>query len=550
MIKLVGFSLLSFFLIAGCAQQPVEPVVTTELQDVTETKQQAIENALKQQSEKANASLAKANQKGNKSTPLKKEKRFDMAANELPAQLFFTQLMTHVHDNIVIHPDVNGLISLNLKQITMSELLDVVRDIYGYDYEYSRGIYKIYANKLRTEIFPIDYINVRRVGVSDTSVLTGNIESSTQSTASQDDSETADLVGSGNSIAPGSRIQTRSETDFWFYLQQSISEITGADREEDGNDRKVIINPQTGMVVVTAMPSELAAVRKFLQKAQLTIKKQVIIEAKILEIELSEDYQAGINWDEINGELLLANNVAEFVSPNSITAVSEAPGEIFSSLIKVPDISRLLSLLQTQGNVQVLSSPRVATVNNQKAVIRVGSDRFFVTGITNTTTTSSGSTTNNPDVELSSFFSGISLDVTPQIDSDNNVTLHIHPVISSVTEEQKEILVGDSALSVPLALRDIRESDSIVRAANGEVIVLGGLMQERSASANGKRPVLGDVPVVGGLFRTNGRSQVKSELIILLKPIVAEESSWYDAVADSRERIDSWSANKDTAVQQ
>ncbi len=479
----------------------------------------------------------------------KDKKRFDIAVNDVPARLFFANLMSGTNINIVVHPDVEGEITLNLKQVTINELLRVVRDIYGYDYKYENSIYTIYSKKLRTQIFPINYIDVKRVGVSDTSVLTGNIESSSQSDASSNDgAEQADLIGSGNSILPGSRIQTHSETDFWVSLKQSIAEIIGADRQQEEsasevnnnslNKSRVIVNPQTGVVVVTAMPDELASVRNFLEKAQLNVRKQVIIEAKILEIALSKDYQTGINWGEISGQLLLGNNVSEFTSPNSITVASEATGEIFSSLVKVTDISQLLSLLQTQGDVQVLSSPRVSTVNNQKAVIRVGSDRFFVTGVSNSTTTSSGSTTNNPEVELSSFFSGISLDVTPQISDDGGVILHIHPVISTVTEEQKDISVGDSEFSLPLALRDIRESDSIVRAENNQIIVLGGLMQEKSMNANGKRPVLGDIPLVKSLFRTTGQSRVKSELIILLKPIVVEENSWQSDVVNSKRRID------------
>jgi len=205
--------------------------------------------------------------------------------------------------------------------------------------------------------------------------------------------------------------------------------------------------------------------------------------------------------------------------------------------VRISDVSRLLSLLETQGELQVLSSPRVSTVNNQKAVIRVGSDRFFVTGISSSTISNASSTTSSPDIELSSFFSGISLDVTPQISDEGGVILHIHPVVSTVTEEEKNIVVGDETFSLPLALRDIRESDSIVKAESGQVIVLGGLMQERVANTKGKRPGLGDVPVVKGLFKTENNSSIKSELVILLKPIVIEQDSWIDDVRKTQDRF-------------
>lgn len=529
------------FLLVACAQSPTETVVADAINKAAEESQKrpvstvpsVVKDALLNPSPVPNL--------------LTKEsvKRFDISVNNVPASLFFANLMSSTNANIIVHPDIEGDITLSLKQVSVSELLNVVRDVYGYAYKYENNIYTVYSKKLRTEIFPVNYIDVKRVGVSDTSVLTGNIQSADQASAESGESgQQADLLGSGNTISPGSRIQTRTEADFWSSLRLSVAEIIGAniglENEKTDNQTKVIVNPQAGMVVVTAMPDKLESVRNFLEQAKLNIKKQVIIEAKIIEIELSKGYQAGINWGEINGQLLLSNNVAEFSSPNTIDTAAEGVGEIFSSLIKITDLSKLLSLLKTQGDVQVLSSPRVSTVNNQKAVIRVGSDRFFVTGVSNTTTTSSGSTTNNPDVELSSFFSGISLDVTPQISDDNEVILHIHPVISTVTEEIKDISVGDSAFSLPLALRDIRESDSIVRAENGQIIVLGGLMQEKTANADGKRPLLGDIPIINSLFRTTNQRQVKSELIILLKPTIVEDDSWSRNINESKSRVDQW----------
>jgi len=215
----------------------------------------------------------------------------------------------------------------------------------------------------------------------------------------------------------------------------------------------------------------------------------------------------------------------------------ELTGGVFSSLLKVQDISKVLSLLETQGSVQVLSSPRVSTVNNQKAVIRVGSDEYFVTGISNNTTSNATSVSSTPNIELSPFFSGIALDVTPQIAEDGEVVLHIHPVVSDVTDQQKSFTVGNQAFSLPLALRGIRESDSIVKAQNGQVIVLGGLMQESKDNANGKRPILGDIPIVNALFRTKNKAKSKTELVILLRPIVVDGNTWQNELEQSEKRI-------------
>jgi len=533
--------MLTLSLLSACASGPSKPIVSEEvsrLEKEIDSYQQKLRN--KKEIERKIQEIRAMNEE---QEMVLDALRFDVNTDDLDANLFFMNLMAGTEKNIVVHPDVNGKISLNLSQVTLLEVLNVVREVYGYDYKYKNSIYTIFPNALRTEIFPINYIDVKRFGVSDTSVLTGNVESSAQ-TGGQSSGSSSSLSEDAGSINPGSRIQTRSETDFWLSLNEALSELIQKNTEITGDvnktviQRKVITNPQTGVAIVTAMPNELASVRQFLEKTRLSVKRQVIIEAKILEVQLSENHQTGVNWNSINGQLLLGNNVSSFDSGVNIEDVSEGVGEAFSSLIRISDIGTLLSLLKTQGELQVLSSPRVSTVNNQKAVIRVGTDQFFVTGISNSTVSNASSTTTSPDIELSSFFSGISLDVTPQISSEGDVILHIHPVISTVTEEQKSIVVGDSAFSLPLALRDIRESDSIVKAKSGQVIVLGGLMQERLNTVKGNRPGLSSIPLAGRLFNSTADTRVKSELIILLKATVVEQDSWVDDFNSTQDRFE------------
>ncbi len=550
--------ILSAVLLSACATKEIKPVVHNEIARLKSEIEQYRESVATKRAIKTTIEDIKQN-KVSKNQPID-EFRFDVKTDQLPAVDFFMNMMAGTGKNIVVHPDVEGNITLQLNSVTLGEVLNVVRDVYGFDHQYNGNIYTILPRTLRTEIFPINYLNVKRVGVSDTSVLTGNIESSSQSSSNNSANS---LSGEGGNIQPGSRIQTRSETDFWTSLNRSLSELVGVDDNtplsvqngalengsvSDNTQRRVITNPQTGVAIVTAMPSELSAVRHFLEKTSLSVKRQVIIEAKILEVQLSNSQQTGINWNAINGHLLLGKNASEFDTGVNITELSEGVGEVFSSLVRISDVRTLLSLLETQGELQVLSSPRVSTVNNQKAVIRVGSDRFFVTGISSSTVSNASSTTSSPDIELSSFFSGISLDVTPQISEDGGVILHIHPVISSVTEEQKNIVVGDEAFSLPLALRDIRESDSIVKAESGQVIVLGGLMQERINNINGQRPGLSKVPIAGELFKTQQDERVKSELVILLKPIVIEKDSWVDDFNNSQKRFSHLNENKKTSA--
>lgn len=304
------------------------------------------------------------------------------------------------------------------------------------------------------------------------------------------------------------------------------------------NGRDVTVTPQAGLVIVKALPNELQVVKDFLERSSLSVKRQVLLEAKVVEVRLNDEFNAGINWNAISGDLNQWHNISS-IDSDGTRFIDESLDDTFFSVLKVNDINDLLDLMSTQGSVQVLSSPRVATVNNQKAVIRVGTDEFFVTGLSSDTTTGGGDTVvNSPDIELTSFFSGIALDVTPQISSEGEIILHIHPVITTVEDQVKELRIGDQLFNFPLALRDIRESDSIVKAQSGQVVVLGGLMQDVENITKGKRPGLGDVPLVGhGLFRTKASKKTKTELVILLKPTIIDNQSTARQLRESRERI-------------
>jgi MSHA biogenesis protein MshL len=462
-------------------------------------------------------------------------KRFNVSVTNLPAKAFFLSLVADAGVNVVTEPDLDGMISLDLKNVTVPEVLAVTREVYGYEYTFDNGVYIIRAQKVRSEVFDVNYLNISRESSTETTVAIGAISNGGGSADSaQSNSGGGNAAGGGANSGPtsGTTIVTKNSSDFWMQLEKTLAVLVGA-----GDGRSVIVNPQSSVVVVTAMPEELARVRQYLNRTQMNVARQVILEAKIIEVTLGDAFDAGINWEQLGHRFAYSHNVSAFDSSPAILGQSDS-GDIFSSVVVVNDIFRLLNFLETQGKVQVLSSPRVSTVNNQKAIIRVGTDEFFVTGVKSNTTASAATTTTSPEVELTSFFSGISLDITPQISAQGDIVLHVHPLVSSVQDQQKVFTIGNDAYDLPLALREIRESDSIVRAKSGEVVVLGGLIQESSSQEQAKRPFLGQLPILKYFFTTQKEKTTKKELVILMRPVIVENKTWQNDLLQSQQRFD------------
>ena len=481
------------------------------------------------------------------------EPRFNIAVINAPAKSFFLALIKDTPYNMVVHPDVRGEISLDLKQVTVPEVLEMTRELYGYDYRKLSAGYLVLPATLQTRMFYVNYVDMDRTGSSRTRVTSGqSAQSNGQNGSPNGSNALADLQGgqtqsvssgSGNRNIGGSQtgtvIDTRFKMDFWQALQQSLQELLPKDALHT-----VVVNAESGVIAVRAMPNELNDVGKFLAKIQNTIGRQVVLEAKIIEIDLNHDYQAGVNWSALltNGnqhyflgqsspntfssDLLAPSGPTVNVAPgNPVTGlVSSTLGGAFTIAAESRDFASYINLLQVQGNTRVLSSPRVSTLNNQKAIIKSGSDQFFVTNVSSNTVSSTVASTSN-SIELTSFFSGVSLDVTPQIDDDGGVILHIHPTVSAVTSQNLTVTYAGQTDTLPLALSKIRESDSVVKARSGQIIVIGGLMTAQKSNTNYQTPVLGSIPLVGNLFKSKQTTDDKTELVILLKPIVVADGN-------------------------
>jgi len=537
-IYMVGM-LSSFVMLTSCVVPPRQGTAIDKIHNTLKSGQ-AIDQAIAENGSPnaaMNTALLRAKALNMPSAP-GADKRFDIAVNNAPAKSFFMGLVAGTPYNMVVSPSVVGSISLKLKNVTVEEALQAVQDIYGYDYERTDYGFEVLPPALQTQVFTINYLDAQRKNETNVALGSTVADLESNSSGSSSSSSTSSTGGSSGSQDQSiTRLNTVSKTDFWASLRDSLIAIVGTE-----GGRLVTVNPQSGVVIVRAYPNELKQVAKYLDKSQLSLNRQVIIEAKVLEVVLNDDYQSGINWQYMGAQLggfpvTPLSQLGTNIQPGIATINDAQSG--FSLNTTAGGFGAVVKLLEQQGNVQTLANPRISTVNNQPAVIKVGTDRFFVTSVTSNTVPSGSTTSNSASVGLTPFFSGITLDVTPEISSTGEIVLHMHPTVSKVEDDERVINLGTAqgTLTLPTAESTVRESDSIVRAKNNQIIVIGGLMQNTTSEEVSSTPGLGRVPFFGALFRGTAQSSRKTELVILLKATYVNDSTWPTELQNSRNQF-------------
>lgn len=551
-------------------------------------------------------------------TPI--EERVSISSPNLPADIFFNSLVADTDYGVAISEDVDVNINLSLPNVTIEEAMDTVAEIYNLDIVRRGNIFTVRPGGLRTRQFTIDYLNVLRSGNSSIQVTAANNAGGQgigggglQGVGGGLGGLNAGGIGAGfgggsnggiggigglggaggiggiggvGGIGAGSGIQTSTSTDFWSDLEIAISNLIGVEgagpsSNAQGNaglfggiggiggggarnqanltdeGKSVLVQPLTGIVIVTAFPYELDRVEQFINAAQEALRREVIIQIQFLEVILNKGFQYALDFNTfglqannpVTGSGEFAGTAEGLLGSNNDSAAQMLAGEFGIEGIGNPlqfstnfsDFDSVFRLLQTRGTTQVISSPQLRALNNQKAVFQVGDQEFFQTQADSTTVATGNNTTTNANNNLQQFFSGISMDITPQISIDGEITLHVHPIVSAVEEQNKSI----SGQVVPLARTTTREIDSVIKAQNGKIVVLGGLAFERNLNDVAGIPGVSQVPVLGGVLEQRQNQSVKSEFIILLKPIIANQQGDSQILNESNERFRAINRNLD-----
>lgn len=488
----------------------------------------------------------------------KSSRRFDVSVAESPAKEVFHMLSSLSGSSIVLHHSIKEPLTVNLRDVDIYQALRLLQRLYGYDIHQDGNVFIVNPPDLITEVIPFNYLTLERTGQSQISVNSGGVQQSANNrggsrgnngsnnqsgnnnnSANDQQNGQSGRNSSGGNNTPSTQLTTSTRSHLFDTLAKQLGNLLPAE-----GGRSFSIEPNSGMIMVTAYPTEMVKVRDYLSKIETQLKRQVVLDVKIIEMDLSDEHQQGVNWDRIAAEIG-STGLSFSTSGTAVTqgnAITSQLGGAATLTFNNADFSGILRLLSTQGNAKVLSSPRITALSNQKAVIKVGTDEFFVTDISSTTIVGSGVSSQTPDITLEAFFSGISLDITPQISARGEILLHIAPSVVETREQMKIVKLNGEQIELPLAQSNIRQADTLISANDGEVVVIGGLMRNEKTKMISKVPVLGSIPGLGALFRSSRDVNRNQELIILVRPVIIDNNNPLYNDGEYRKSLDTlWS---------
>jgi MSHA biogenesis protein MshL len=521
--SLVAIAILAVvYLFSGCASQP-EPAPAREPEKFPVPESSLEELTVPQFQEEEPARLAIGSP----------GKLYSLRVRDGEVQDVLLALAQESGENLVVDPEVTGKVTVNLNRVTLEQALDAILGQLGFNYRREGRIIRISKPVLETKIFQVNYISTTRKGEKTVVATHGSGAGGEQISASE------------------TRISGKDDIDFWAEVQEGLTAIIFEEEKpaavlrarESGvvssmaskDGKQLVISKISGLIQVRDYPDKLQEVERFLEQLEASIQRQVLIQARILEVTLRKEFETGVRWDNIQTELLnldltqlsLSWNIFGGGTPTSATGallVAGATGPLAGGDFVLGD---LVKALETQGKVKALASPKVSTLNNQTAIIKVArQDVYFTSEISQAeTSTLQSFTPNTIDV-------GVILDVTPQIGGGGYITMNIHP---SITAEYDRVTAPDGS---EFPLLRIRETDTVVKVRDGQTIVIAGLLQDQENSTRTGLPCLTNLPGLAYLFGYRMETAEKTELVILISPTVLSGKRIEEIKGEDLRRLD------------
>ncbi|WP_432377430.1 pilus (MSHA type) biogenesis protein MshL [Duganella sp. P38] len=518
--------------------------------------------------------------------PAAKVETYSVTVHKVPVQSLLFALARDAGMNVDVHPGVEGTVTLNALDQTLPQLLTRIQRQVDMRYEINGSTLTVLPDTPEWRNYKVDYVNIARSTSSSVNIATqisttgaGSSDSSLNPVvqASQNNTQQQALganglpqqqqrqaganeqQGSGSNNSTTS-VSNRSDNNFWYNLEKNIRDMLRASNLNDNpanplggqqtglpaptfaslqdagaaNLRSsVIVNPEGGLIAVRATARQHEKIQQFLDVVVGAAKRQVLIEATIIEVKLSDSYQQGINWQSIGrgGLTMTQKQVGTAGLPSSVLPNS-SPGvfviDYLNPTSRLGNIAATIQLLESFGKVKVLSSPKISVLNNQTALLKVVDNNvFFSIKVTPAVLNSSGgiSTPAIYESKLETVPVGFVMSVTPQISESDEVTLNVRPTITRVVNYVRDPnpALGNVISNVPVI--QARELESIMKVNSGQIAVMGGLMQDSVDNAKDGVPLLSTLPVVGNLFSYRNENSTKTELVIFMRPVVVKDAS-------------------------
>ena len=420
---------------------------------------------------------------------------------------------------------------VHIKNYTLDNMFDFLFTQNNMFYEYNKNKKLLTISYIQTHSFVIDYVNLSEHTTESVKTITVGASSGTQNSSgtSSNSSTTSSSGGSSGSSSQNSSgsngnsdnttVTTKSEFQFWDKLAQEIDDILSRD-----NDLKIssksIINREAGVITITGTQNQIKRISEYLTKIKLRLHKQVMLETKLLELTYAKSDSIGVDWSKF--DLSLKGNLGKSWGDGATTQ---------TSLSYDFSMDGLVDFLNKYGKINVLSTPKILTLNNQPAVINIG-EQFNYRYQSGSLSTANATTSATNTYMMNSVFVGLTLNIVPEITDNGFVILKVNPVVSekidtdtTLASDGGDVFDEQGVRIMPPDIR-IKQLSSIVKAKDGDRVIVGGLISTINKTTDNSIPLLGDIPGVGWLFKNKSKSKYKTELIIVITPKIIKDNSF------------------------